>query len=57
MKKKMLAASLATMIALSLAACGGQSKPAETTAAPAAAPAETKEVGGETNTEIGRAHV
>lgn len=43
--KKVLAASLATMMVLSLAACGGGSKPAETTtAAPAAteAPAETK---------------
>ena len=29
MKKKILAASLATMMALSLAACGGQSKPAD----------------------------
>ncbi len=48
MKKKILAASLATMMALSLAACGGQSKPAETTAA---APAQTKEAGAETKAE------
>ncbi len=48
MKKKILAASLATMMALSLAACGGQSKPTETTAA---APAQTKEAGAETKAE------
>lgn len=44
MKKRFLAASLATMMVLSMAACGGGEKPAETTAAPAAteAPAETK---------------
>ena len=43
MKKRFLTASLATMMVLSLAACGGD-KPADTTAAPAAteAPAETK---------------
>lgn len=48
MKKRLVSAALATMMALSLTACGG-SKPAETTAAPteapkteAAAPAETK---------------
>lgn len=33
--KKVLSAAMATMMVLSLAACGG-SKPAETTAAPAA---------------------
>ena len=44
MKKRFLAASLATMMVLSLAACGGGEKAADTTAAPAAteAPAETK---------------
>ena len=43
MKKRFLAASLATMMVLSLAACGG-GKAADTTAAPAAteAPADTK---------------
>ena len=43
MKKRFLTASLAAMMVLSLAACGGD-KPADTTAAPAAteAPAETK---------------
>ena len=44
MKKRFLAASLATMMVLSLAACGGGEKAADTTAAPAAteAPADTK---------------
>lgn len=44
MKKRFLTASLAAMMVLSLAACGGGDKPADTTAAPAAteAPAETK---------------
>ena len=44
MKKRFLTASLATMMVLSLAACGGGEKAADTTAAPAAteAPAETK---------------
>ena len=44
MKKRLLAASLATMMVLSLAACGGGEKAADTTAAPAAteAPADTK---------------
>ena len=44
MKKRFLAASLATMMVLSLAACGGGEKAAATTAAPAAteAPADTK---------------
>ena len=40
MKKRIAAISMAVMMAASLAACGGSSKPAETTAA--AAPAETK---------------
>lgn len=55
MKKRFLAASLATMMVLSTAACGGGEKPVETTAAPAAteAPAETKSeaAGDETKTE------
>lgn len=44
MKKRFLTASLATMMVLSLAACGGGEKAADTTAAPAAteAPADTK---------------
>ena len=44
MKKRFLTASLATMMVLSLAACGGGEKAAETTEAPAAteAPADTK---------------
>lgn len=44
MKKRFLAASLVTMMVLSLAACGGGEKAADTTAAPAAteAPADTK---------------
>lgn len=44
MKKRFLAASLATMMVLSLAACGGGEKAADTAAAPAAteAPADTK---------------
>ena len=44
MKKRFLAASLATMMVLSLAACGGGEKAADTTAVPAAteAPADTK---------------
>lgn len=44
MKKRFLAASLATMMVLSLAACGGGEKAADTTTAPAAteAPADTK---------------
>ena len=43
MKKRFLTASLATMMVLSLAACGG-GKAADTTTAPTAteAPAETK---------------
>lgn len=40
MKKRALCAALASVMALSLAACG--SKPAETTAAPAATAAETE---------------
>ena len=39
--KKVLSAAMATMMVLSLAACGG-SKPAETTAAPAPAPAASE---------------
>ena len=44
MKKRFLGASLATMMVLSLAACGGGEKAADTAAAPAAteAPADTK---------------
>ena len=44
MKKRFLTASLAAMMVLSLAACGGGEKAADTTAAPAAteAPADTK---------------
>ena len=39
--KKVLSAAMATMMVLSLAACGG-SKPAETTAAPAPAASEAR---------------
>ena len=60
MKKKLFAAAMAGTMVLSLAACGG-SKPAETTAAPAADKTEAA-ADGETKAEaaaekIGRAHV
>ena len=47
--KKSLAILLASTMAMSLTACGGGAKPAETTAAPATQAAETKAEGAETS--------
>ena len=51
MKKKLFAAAMAGTMVLSLAACGG-SKPAETTAAPAAVDKTEAAAEGETKAEV-----